>query len=147
MTASGIMILPSSPVIRRAADRDPAGGEIPVKRWSQPLSKEVARCAWGSSVEYKCRNNQKRNLDNRCHRDRSCGKLRKGVPVYVLSRKTPDRIIGYSQALPGNQLNERDISPVVRKSHCFFYCADRNSRKLFGKHVQQFFQGKVELLK
>lgn len=43
MTPLGTMILPSSPSphrngdqARRAADRDPAGGETPMTRWSQP---------------------------------------------------------------------------------------------------------------
>ena len=123
MTAPGIMILPSSPVIRRAADRDPAGGEIPVKRWSQPLSKEVARCAWGSSVEYKCRNNQKRNLDNRCHGDRSCGGTGGRGPCVcvikiVVFLRGADWMIVFTVRIWYNIKKERDTVETDRSYHC-----------------------------
>jgi len=57
----------------RAADRDPAGGESPMTRWSQPRfrwspygasASGAGFCAWGSSVEYE-----------RSRRQHKCGVL------------------------------------------------------------------------
>jgi len=82
MTASGIMILPPTggrqrvpPEGRRAADRDPAGGESPVKRWSQPLSRSIA-LAIGEVVS-----NTIVNLDIRSNGDHLSAEM--GGPEYV----------------------------------------------------------------
>ncbi len=78
----------------RAAARDPGGGEIPMKRLSQPLfrplpcepGKSGALCAWGV-VSNKA---QKKKLNVRSHGDRSARKKlmrhsrnRRRVPIFV----------------------------------------------------------------
>jgi len=83
----------------RAAARDPGGGEIPMKRLSQPLFRPMpcepgeteALCAWGV-VSNKA---QKKKLNVRNHGDRSAQRdkssHRRTVPIFVpLSKQSKE---------------------------------------------------------